>query len=88
MAAFSTRYRPAHAVGVHDDLVELMVRMTEDYPELPAGSVMRCVARAVRRARMRGTAPEHLGVEAERTARLALAERLVVPVPVRVRRTG
>jgi hypothetical protein len=88
MAALSTRHRPVHKVGAHDDLVDLMVRMTEEYPELPAGSVMRCVARAVLRARMTGTPHEHVGVEAERTARLVLAERLVAPVPVRVRRAG
>ncbi len=43
MAALSTRHRRAYAVDVRDDLLALMVRMTEEYPELPAGSVMRCV---------------------------------------------
>jgi hypothetical protein len=88
MAARRTQHGPSYAVGVRDDLVALMVRMTEEYPELPAGSVMRCVARAVRRARMAGFAREHVGVEAERAARLALAQRLVAPAPTRVRRAG
>lgn len=88
MAGRSTHRGPTYAVGVRDDLVALMVRMTEEYPELPAGSVMRCVARAVRRTRMSGVAREHIGVEAERAARRALAQRLVAPAPVRVRRAG
>ncbi|HET7430160.1 MAG TPA: hypothetical protein VFJ89_01530 [Nocardioides sp.] len=30
-----------------EDLVDLTVRLTTDFPEIPAGSVMRCVARVV-----------------------------------------
>jgi hypothetical protein len=88
MAARGTRPGARDAVGVRDDLVSLMVRMTDEYPELPAGSVMRCVARAVRRAWMAGVPREQVAEEAERTARIALTERLVVAGPVRVRRAG
>jgi len=46
----------AYTVEVHDELMSLTLRMVGEYPEFPAGSVMRCVARAVRHARM----PAHL----------------------------
>jgi hypothetical protein len=32
-------------IALDDDLFTLTIRLTEEYPEIPAGSVMRCVAR-------------------------------------------
>jgi hypothetical protein len=65
-----------YSVPVHDELMSVTLRLVEEYSELPAGSVMRCVARAVRRALMTSTPPEQIPTWAERTARLALADRL------------
>jgi len=70
-----SRSTTQYAVGVQDELVSLTLRMVDDYPELPAGSVMRCVARAVRLALAAGAAGEEIPAEAERTARHALARR-------------
>ena len=66
------------AVPVDDDLVDLTVRMTEEYPELAAGSVRRCVARAVLRARLADVPRDRLSAQAERTARTALNGRAPV----------
>jgi hypothetical protein len=41
-------------IAVDDDLFVLTIRLTEEYPEIPAGSVMRCVARVLRQARLAG----------------------------------
>jgi len=70
----------AYAVPVDDALVALTVRMTEEYPELAAGSVMRCVARAALRARLSGVPADRLTAEAERTARSSLDGRVSLPV--------
>jgi hypothetical protein len=77
-----TRHQPgptSFAVPVDDALVALTVRMTEEYPELAAGSVMRCVARAVLRARLSGVPRDHLTAAAECTARSTLDGRVAVP---------
>jgi hypothetical protein len=73
----STLARPegAYVVGIQDELMSLTIRLVEEYPEMPAGSVMRCVARAVRRAVVAGTPGSHVPAEAERRARHALAGR-------------
>jgi hypothetical protein len=72
-----TRARPAtvYPIGMQEELMSLTVRMVGEYPELPAGSVMRCVARAARHAVIAGTPRNQIPGEAERTARLALAGR-------------
>jgi hypothetical protein len=74
-----TRSRPStvYAIGIQDELMSLTLRMVEEHPELPAGSVMRCVARAARRAAMTGTPRQEVAREAERAARLALERRTV-----------
>lgn len=66
------------AVPVDDALVTLTVRLTEEYPALAAGSVMRCVARAALRARLAGVPRDLLPAEAERTARSNLDGRVPV----------
>jgi hypothetical protein len=85
-----TRARPAavYAFGMQDELMSLTVRMVGDHPELPAGSVMRCVARAARHAVMAGTPRNQIPGEAERTARLALAGRDPCRCSMRVRRSA
>lgn len=69
----------AYAIEVHGELMSLTVRMVGEYPQFPAGSVMRCVARAVRHALVAGVAPDQIPVDAERAARRVLAGRLVAP---------
>jgi hypothetical protein len=71
------RTEGAYALGIQDELMSLTIRLVEEYPEMPAGSVMRCVARAVRRAVVAGTPGNQVPAEAERTARYALAGRTV-----------
>jgi hypothetical protein len=63
------------AFEVHDEVMSLTLRLVGENPDLPAGSVMRCVARAVRRALMAGTPREQIPALAEDTARRALAGR-------------
>ena len=55
--------------------MSLTLRLVGEYPEYPAGSVMRCVARAVRRALTVGTPREQVPARAEHAARQALAGR-------------
>jgi hypothetical protein len=62
-------------IAVDDDLFVLTIRLTEEYPEIPAGSVMRCVARVLRQARLAGVPPEMLSAETARTSRLVLTRR-------------
>ena len=64
-----------HILELHDELMSLTLRMVGEHPEYPPGSVMRCVARAVRRAVMVGTPREQIPSRAERAARRALAGR-------------
>jgi hypothetical protein len=66
----------SHPLALHDDVRYLTKRLIDEYLEFPAGSVMRCVARAVRRALMARTPPRQLVTRAEHTAREALASRL------------
>ncbi len=67
---------PLGAVPADVGVIDLTVRMTEEYPELATGSVMRCVARAVLRARLADVPRDLLSAEAERTARTALDGRV------------
>lgn len=67
----------SYPVAVHDELMSLTFRLVGEYPEIPAGSVMRCLARAVRRALIEGTPAEQIPTRAEHTAHEALARRLV-----------
>lgn len=60
---------------IRDELMSLTLRMVGEYSEVSAWSVMRCVARAVRRALMAGTPREQIPVRAEHAARRALAGR-------------
>lgn len=60
---------------VRQRLVETAMSLTEEFPAQPAGSVLRCYARAATLARIRGCPPEELADEARRTAARLLAER-------------
>jgi len=56
-------------------LVDTAMSLTEEFPGQPAGSVLRCYARAATLARMRGCPAEELPEEARRAAARLLAER-------------
>lgn len=56
-------------------LVETAAALTEDFPSLPAGSVLRCYARAVARARLAQCPAEELPEVARLSAARLLAER-------------
>lgn len=60
---------------VRQRLVETAMALTEEFPSQPAGSVLRCYARAATLSRIRGCPAEELPDEARRTAALLLAER-------------
>lgn len=59
-----------------EELVDLSVQLAEEFPEFPAGSVMRCVARVVWQQRRLGTGDELLADRSAQEARRLLAERL------------
>jgi len=59
-------------------LLELTVRLTEEFPDLPAGSVMRCVARVVRSERRHGVPDDVLPARAEARVRGMLRRRTAV----------
>jgi hypothetical protein len=59
-------------------LLELTVRLTAEFPDLPAGSVMRCVARVVRSERRHGVAEDLLPARTEIAARGVLRRRCAV----------
>ncbi len=59
-------------------LLELTVRLAEEFPDLPAGSVMRCVARVVRSERRHGVAEDLLPARAGAAARSVLRRRCAV----------
>ena len=75
MAARHMPDAQGYAIDVHDELMSLTVRMVGEYPEFPAGSVMRCVGRAVRGALLAGTPREQIPAHVERAARELLARR-------------
>lgn len=74
-----TRPDSRDSIEVHGELMSLTVRMVGEYPQFPAGSVMRCVARAVRHAMVSGVPFDHIPADAERAARRVLARRLLAP---------
>jgi hypothetical protein len=63
------------SVTVNHQMLEVAERLTAEFDQLPAGSVMRCFARAVQVARRSGCPAAALPQTAERMTRLALAER-------------
>jgi hypothetical protein len=62
-------------VTVNDQLLDVAERLTTEYPELPAGSVLRSFARAVVLARRSGCPTSSLPHRAERMTRHLLAKR-------------
>lgn len=68
--------RQTNAVQVHEELMRLTIQMVGDHPEFAAGSVMRCVARAFRRAVRAGIAHDEIPAAVERSARQALSKRV------------
>jgi len=63
------------SLSVDDELLGVTVRLIEQFPQVPAGSVMRLVGRVVHGARWTGVPPDLLPVETERTARILLTRR-------------
>lgn len=59
-------------------LLEAAERLVRDYGGIPAGSVLRCYARAVQRRTRTGCPPERLADAAERLAREHLDRRSAV----------
>lgn len=57
-------------------LVDLGLRLIAEYIDVPAGSVLRCLARAVVNARSWGCPSEHLVTTAEASTRWLLARRV------------
>jgi hypothetical protein len=55
------------------DLVDAAVRLVEERPDLPAGSVLRCFARAVLITRRTGVPAEGVAAQADLLARRLLA---------------
>jgi hypothetical protein len=70
----ATRRFVADISGVAD-------RLASEYVGIPRGSILRCVSRAVRRARSEGCPLDRLAEAAEKNAR-AMLERRGVTVPV------
>ena len=60
------------AIDVNRQLLDCAERLVEEYPDHPAGSVLRCFARAVRLARARGVTVAALPAVAEIRARAML----------------
>ena len=54
-------------------LVDAAIRLVEDRPDLPAGAVLRCFARAVLMTRHAEVAPDGLAAQADLLARRILA---------------
>ncbi|HWJ81690.1 MAG TPA: hypothetical protein VNS55_05590 [Nocardioides sp.] len=74
---------PNEAQRVQIDLLDIAWRLADEHPELPAGTVLRCFARAVRTARACGVALGDLTVVAERIARTHLDSRVADrPLPL------
>ncbi len=57
------------AEGLSSELLNVADRLVQDFAEVPAGSVLRCLALAVQAARASGSSPADLGEQAERLAR-------------------
>ena len=66
----------AHGVvDLHRQLLDTAFDLSVEYDTLPAGSVLRCFARAVRMARMKGAEGARLPEEARRIAESSLRGR-------------
>lgn len=63
------------AVMTQAALMESALRLVDERPDLPAGSVLRCFARAVGVARRAGALGDDLPPRAEAVARRLLADR-------------
>jgi hypothetical protein len=64
-----------HPATTREDLLAAAARLTDENPAFPAGSVIRCFARQVARARRQGTAAGQLASVAEAGTRTTLARR-------------
>lgn len=71
-------------VLLRDRLVETAQALVHDTPGHPAGSVLRCYARAVRLVRLEGCDDEGLADRARQAAELLLAERRAERPPMSV----
>jgi hypothetical protein len=60
---------------VNDELLDIAEQLTAEYADIPAGSVLRCLARSVRVARSWGCPAEHLTATSAATTRWVLAQR-------------
>jgi hypothetical protein len=68
--------RPVHAVAqTHQDLIDVALRLAREFSHLPAGSVLRCVARSARQLRAKGVGAHALPPAVEELARLRLDRR-------------
>lgn len=68
--------RPRIRIGHgRDDLDAVAVRLAADYPEMSAGSVLRCVLRAAHGLRMTGASRARMAAEVERISRRLLERR-------------
>jgi hypothetical protein len=65
----------ASPTSVDEELLELGQRLIREHDEVPAGAVLRCLARSVRVARTWACPPEHLLSTVEASTRWRLAER-------------
>lgn len=63
------------AIAVNHQLLDAAEKLVWDYPDHPAGSVLRCFARAVSQARLRGVALAGLPAVSEQAARSMLGTR-------------
>lgn len=70
------------------ELLHVADGLVEDFAEVPAGSVLRCLARAVHSVRVRGCAPEDLGTRAEELVRHMLRDRGCLEDPVSPQDSG
>jgi hypothetical protein len=67
----------AHGVvDLHRELLDTAFDLSVQYDALPAGSVLRCFARAVHLARLKGAEGPRLPEEARRIAESSLRERV------------
>lgn len=66
-------------VDLHRQLLDIAFDLSVEFDTLPAGSVLRCFARAAHRARMAGCADDDLS----EVARAAVVRTLAERVPVR-----
>jgi hypothetical protein len=63
------------AMNTQEALVEAALRLVDDYPDIAAGSVLRCYARAVRVVQQAHTPLSHVPIQAEILASQLLAAR-------------